>query len=607
MNDLPADMAKRRTPFAVAAAAALVVIAVTVGSGAVFAQDDGAPLRLIPDRDAPAATDRPPRPGQPTGEDPIGRDPDQTPEGFVIDPLQAVEADAIGLLGPLDGGLGRDLWAGSQRSRLARLIRELPAAARSPAQRGLTRRLLLTGSPTEGDGPSGAVLQARLATLLAHGAFEDFDALFALVPLSAMSDELMVIHSDSLLARGDLTRACTTARDQLRVSDLAYWQAVFLLCQIEAGDLAAARLSRTLLAERETAPDAGFSDIIAVLLDEADVLPEAFQPTPLNVAAYLSSGQPLPQAIFEEAGAGLLRGLLRRPETPPETRLALAERLAAILPVDILAGHYRAVDIDDIALADPVPAADELGGAAGRALLLEALRRPQTGHERAQILDALWQAALGEPGYANVAGLAEDAIRSLPATPSMAPYTPGLIRALVLVGARDRAQGWLNILLREAPLVPELTAALASLRPVATMAGLRMSRDWSPVMAQDWFESLDETGLVEDRYAAAEPVFIALDGLGYGVGPDGWWLLLDGPRAELKSIPSIALRYGLRDAVRAGKRGEALLYVLIMLGDDGPAGASALALGAAIRGLRALELEAEARALALEAIVDSGL
>lgn len=569
------------------------------GISAANSQEESRPLLLVPGDDRPTTPSAAPTP---EGVDLNEPDPTQ----IQIGDLQAVDADALGVSLSEGDRLGDDLWAGSDRARVAALIEQLPVAPRSPFQRHLTRRLLLNGGQIAGSGEPGIVLHARLTTLLSHGDYEGFDALYSLIPMSAMTDQLRMVQTDSRLLRSDLTGACDQARDQLRLSDLAYWQAVFLFCQIQAGETAAAQLSRTLLMERAEAIDPGYFDILSVLMDESDNLPEAFAPSALNMVAYLSSGEPLPVSAMEEASPGVLVALLGRSGTEPETRLMIAEQIAAVAG-DALGDAYAAVEFADEDMATAIETAQQMDGALGRALLYQAFQRPQTGYERAVALDAFWKSAVGGPGLSNVAGLTRDAALSLPSTPSLLPYAEDVVRVLGLTRDQDPAQIWLNLLLREAPFASDLQAALVGLRPLAALADLRTARDWTPDMAMEWFTAVESRSDFEDRYAVAEPVFIALDALGFTVGPEGWWRLFDGPPNELKSVPSVAIRYGLRDAARAGQRGETLLYILTMLGQDGPAGASPLALGAALRGLRALGLEHEARALAVEAIADRGL
>ena len=56
---------------------------------------------------------------------------------------------------------------------------------------------------------------------------------------------------------------------------------------------------------------------------------------------------------------------------------------------------------------------------------------------------------------------------------------------------------------------------------------------------------------------------------------------------------------------RAKRIGETALWGLIALGESGPVGADAITLGSVIRSFRAVGLENEARALAVEALIEA--
>ena len=63
----------------------------------------------------------------------------------------------------------------------------------------------------------------------------------------------------------------------------------------------------------------------------------------------------------------------------------------------------------------------------------------------------------------------------------------------------------------------------------------------------------------------------------------------------------------MRAATNESRLGETVTYALLALGDGGPGAASALTLDTVVRALRAMGLEREARALALEAVLARAL
>ena len=97
--------------------------------------------------------------------------------GILVDALEGGLPETSGILEAREGGLGLDLWQGSDRDELIRLIRVLPDNLESPALRDLARRLLLsTATPPRGGAGSaapGELVRARAERLYALGAQEE--------------------------------------------------------------------------------------------------------------------------------------------------------------------------------------------------------------------------------------------------------------------------------------------------------------------------------------------------------------------------------------------------------------------------------------------------
>jgi hypothetical protein len=122
-------------------------------------------------------------------------------------------------------------------------------------------------------------------------------------------------------------------------------------------------------------------------------------------------------------------------------------------------------------------------------------------------------------------------------------------------------------------------------------------------MAVQWWHNLPTSHDEVTKMAVATRVFMVLDALGRTIGHDAWALFFDGPSHTVTEIPNVGIRYALRDAARAKRRGETLLLIILALGETGPAHADALTLATAIRALRAVGLGDTAEAVALEVLI----
>lgn len=99
-----------------------------------------------------------------------------------------------------------------------------------------------------------------------------------------------------------------------------------------------------------------------------------------------------------------------------------------------------------------------------------------------------------------------------------------------------------------------------------------------------------------------------LQALGEPITADAWEpVLLDAIVDAAPAMPDAAILRALDGAASAGRVGEAVALALIAIGPDGPDAVHPEALFRAVTALRAVGLEDDARALALEALAAAGV
>ena len=102
-------------------------------------------------------------------------------------------------------------------------------------------------------------------------------------------------------------------------------------------------------------------------------------------------------------------------------------------------------------------------------------------------------------------------------------------------------------------------------------------------------------------YAASEAML--LDALGFELTPAVWEALLDARGALNGKVPPEALLNQLQIAGSKDAVGETVLLALDAVGQSGPGAVHPRAAAQAVASLRAVDLESEARHLALEALL----
>ncbi len=122
--------------------AATICVAAMIAAAPLGAQVAG-PIDIVP-RVAPAPA------GEPPAEPPLTQPASGAAE-FEVEAAATVDPEAVGLLEEADGGFGFDMWRGTRRPLVERLLPRLAAGSTSRARNDLTRRLLLsTATPPEG-------------------------------------------------------------------------------------------------------------------------------------------------------------------------------------------------------------------------------------------------------------------------------------------------------------------------------------------------------------------------------------------------------------------------------------------------------------------------
>jgi hypothetical protein len=598
----------------------------------------------------PAAPPVPVESGPVAREEPLPGPPGEAlaaPDGIYQQGLDALDPSSPGVLTEADGGFPAGMWDGSDRRALVALLPRLPVGRDSPAVRSLAERLLLSQAriPAGGeDGDPYDVLRGRVDRLAAGGFLDALADLFGRVP-EKLDDPVLTRHRvDALLLAGDVAAACDEALSANQRAEEPSWLDAVAYCKARQGDSAGASFSADMLRDLGGGDPAYFALLAYLSADEATrgAAPALDDPgalTPLKLAMLRAAGVPVPAAALPGAGPLVLAALARDPALPFEVRLEAAERAAqaGAIGATELAAAYAAAALNAPDLADPVAAAAGQPGARGNALLHQAAIQATDPARRLAILQAIWARAEADGSYALAARVNAEATRLLlappaaampadpaaaeaavtvpepiplvPATARSAPEliaaAPGIVRALLAAGDVASARElFARVRQRVAEGDPDATAARDRLWPAMTVA------DPETPFSQDALEAWwrGQAGVPPaERSRRGALLLSVLEALGHAPPPAYWTGLYDGAADGGGPMPPPAVWRGLKSAAAAGRLGETVLLSLVALGETPPANASPLVLGEAIAALRAVGLEKDARALALEAVIGAGL
>ena len=534
--------------------------------------------------------------------------------------LRAIDPDSVGLLDDASAGFGVDMWKGTDRSLVERLLPKIPAAVPSPVMRELARRLLLSSAtPPEGTRSGRSLVAMRVDMLAAMGDPKVVGDLLRVAPSKLEDEALARARIDNAFLTNDNAGACSQIRALIRQYQGAYWQKALSFCQALAGEHARAALGAELLRELGHGDDQVFFTLIGALGGDKGAVVESLpKPAPLHLAMLRAARQRLPEDVLQTADAAILRTVAISPNATLDLRLEAAERAEAVgaLPSDSLAQLYASVTFSPEQLANAFSQAEADRGPRGRALLYQASTIQSVPTAQAEILRKAWALARESGGYQTSVRVHLPTLGGIAPAMELAWFAEEAGRALLSAGRYEAAAAWLALTRQASPAGAGGAgaktgqgggrAAERSLWSLIQLADATDSLAWEADALNEWWESSKSAG-TDGLRARATALFTLLEAFDKPVDAKLWQPLLEGPQFESVKLPAPALLHALNSAASERRIGATVLLTLICLGEDGPTGADPLLLRAVISGLREVGLEKEARALAVEAAIGAGI
>lgn len=522
--------------------------------------------------------------------------------------VQAPDPEAIGLIEESEGGFPYDMWRGSDRALIERLLPRLPAGATSRAMNDLARRLLLTTAAPPAGAAENSLLAIRIERLAAMGDSVSMNRLMRSAPPDLFDTALVQTRLNSLLLIADYVGACSLARDLVRRDDTPYWEKVLIFCQALNDHHDAAALGLNLLRERGVDDDPGFDILLRALAGDSSATLETLpSPTALHLSMLRAARLSVPEDAVEGAGPAIARAIALTAGVPLDFRLRAAERAEGLgaLPTETLAELYASVPFTSEELAYPWRRLKTDKGPMARALLHQAIAIQVVPAARAEVLRAAWQLggeSGGWDGFATAARVTLGELLGLRPLPELVWIAGDAIRALLAAGRPDMVSGWLELATAQAGANAKAAAAVAELSPIVGLADDDDTAPWNDARYAAWSRSQDGApeGIRRMRTAMLFGLMSALD---RKTPTQALLSQLDGPETLWVKTPPPALMRQLDLAADEGRIGETVLLALVALDETRNGAPSPMTLSAAVSALNRVGLTDDARAIAIEAVL----
>jgi hypothetical protein len=593
-----ADRACRRIAWLGGLAAALSLISLPLAAQPLLLKRDAPPVA------APAPAETLPEPSAAAAGSAASKD------AIVVNSLDAVNADAVGLIGPAENGFETDFWAGTPWPVVASLMPRMPESSLSPSIRSLASRILLSrGIVPEGKPESASFIRLRVDRLIAMGDVANALALLRLIPEEGRNEKFAQTESELLFFDGNSADACGRVTANIGRYNGLYWRQAQAFCLALAGDHARAALIADLMREQEAAVPAAFFAIIERLggLKNDDA---ALPPTPggLMLSMAIEAGYALDDRLIKNGAPAAIRQIALSTKVDPELRLRAIERAQAVgaLSGSEVVESYRRFPFNEAELRNPITTAEGNWSPRIRALLVRAAATQPVSLGKAEVLRRAWQLSKERGGFAETIRASLPVVAGMRPSAALPDFAGQAARILFAGGRITDAMEWYGIVAADSERAPEIKQAAESLWPIAVIADMSEAVSLDADRLRNFLKTLRRED-PENAQRRALVYFSVLEAVGREVPADIWRDLLNGPMVSLEPGLNRAWQNALDDAVGNRRTGEAALLVVAGAASTGDSIFASNAAGyKAILSLRNIGLDEEARRLAVETALAAG-
>ena len=529
----------------------------------------------------------------------------------------------IGNLGKKDGGLGLEMWKGTDSTFALTILKLLPVNAPSPAMRNLAKRLLLSdafqpskkeekglqaispsGKPIISEDQEATFLPLRFAKLASLGAKNELIELGNLVPTE---DMLGVLAKEAIYARllsGETNKVCDEVIELAKRTNESYWRKALIVCQLILGNRDDALLSLELLLAELDSEDK-FSKLIYTLADETNQIEFDKNSIYFKILIAVLPGKQLDKHRLNLDPSGL-SVVAKNNNLSWKIRMLAAEKavLAGSLSSIYLGELATQFEFEENIFSRAASESKSMEGFMARALLLKAAALNTSFIERARFLRLLLDSADSDEIFQVYASVIMPILLTVKPRHDLIWFASSATRASIAGGNYILASEWLAVLAKTLDLDYEASGSLLRLLPLIAIAGQPLPKPFSEEQATDVWSGLSDNFSREDKEKRASRLLVLLSAMGIEPRAGAWKNVISSKNIfEMENIPATALRYQLLDAAKNNRIAEVVSISLIMLGSEGPSKSGLVALNAVIRALREIGLEADARAIAIEAAI----
>tara|TARA_Y100001960_G_scaffold331483_1_gene428632 strand:+ start:1847 stop:3613 length:1767 start_codon:yes stop_codon:yes gene_type:complete len=487
---------------------------------------------------------------------------------FKIIELKEIDANTVGTISKSEGGLGYDMWVGSEKNIIKNYLDNLPVNKESDLAIDLMKKLLLSNADVPESNNKTDLLLIRINKLIEIGDFDNAKSLIDLIK-NMDNEEILIKQTEINLSLNNFDLACSDIEEKRKnYKSNFFWKKVEIFCLILNGENNKANLSLSLLKEEKNFNDENFLKIIDSLIYKEEINDESLNDLSLlNLSMTRVANINIKDNYILNEDPLFLSMIYRMPNVPIKIRIEAIEKSKKLLnlPIETIEEIYNSYDLKEkdkkISLEDNI-----ILGYDTQAILFQMAVIEENNEKKAKIIKKSLELASINGNFPLISKLNLNTILEIKPSKKLSWFSDYAVKSLLISDKYDEAFDWYELIKKERDESVELFNKFIELWVIIELFNIKNTEtNYKNISQTEIIKSINKFKSSNVDLEFNTLGFYILEIFSIKIIPDFWLLNLNKKESEIKRMPDTSLISLLKYSAENKRIGETILLILMSL------------------------------------------
>ena len=487
---------------------------------------------------------------------------------FKIIELKEIDANTVGTISKSEGGLGYDMWVGSEKNIIKNYLDNLPVNKESDLAIDLMKKLLLSNADVPESNNKTDLLLIRINKLIEIGDFDNAKSLIDLIK-NMDNEEILIKQTEINLSLNNFDLACSDIEEKRKnYKSNFFWKKVEIFCLILNGENNKANLSLSLLKEEKNFNDENFLKIIDSLIYKEEINDESLNDLSLlNLSMTRVANINIKDNYILNEDPLFLSMIYRMPNVPIKIRIEAIEKSKKLLnlPIETIEEIYNSYDLKEkdkkISLEDNI-----ILGYDTQAILFQMAVIEENNEKKAKIIKKSLELASINGNFPLISKLNLNTILEIKPSKKLSWFSDYAVKSLLISDKYDEALDWYELIKKERDESVELFNKYIELWVIIELFNIKNTEtNYKNISQTEIIKSINKFKSSNVDLEFNTLGFYILEIFSIKIIPDFWLLNLNKKESEIKRMPDTSLISLLKYSAENKRIGETILLILMSL------------------------------------------